>query len=231
MAISSIEILNINLVLVGVELIKTPDEIDEFRNAVGVDVVMAEAGFAIGSPTGAGIPVNLAGGSRILSLNRDRITIDISVQRTTIKRDYPSSPEEIKRLAEVAALVIATAENNEESKLQAFGYNIEMVYEQDSGMPASQYISERLFSDDVPKIEDGNVLGGSGRLTFAGNGKTWRVGIEPRFNNEMDKRVFLTLNMHIDHNRFPDREEIMPSMREIEENAKIFASRLDARGL
>ena len=229
MAISSIEILNINLVLVGAELIKTPDEINEFRDAVGVDVVVAEAGFAIGSPIG--VPVNLAGGSRILSLNRDRITIDISVQRTTIKRDYPSSPEEIKRLAEVATLVIATAESNEESKLQAFGYNIEMVYEQDSGMPASQYISERLFADDVPKIEDGNVLGGSGRLTFAGNGKTWRVGIEPRFNNEMDKRVFLTLNMHIDHNRFPDREEIMSSMREIKENAKSFASRLDARGL
>lgn len=225
MAISSAEILNINLVLVGVELIKTPDEINEFRNAVGVDVVIAEAGFAIGAPIG--VPVNLAGGSRILSLDKDRITIDVSAQRSTIKRDYPLSIGEIERLAEVATFAISTTE----SQPKAFGYNIEMVYEQDSGMPASQYLSERLFADDVPKIEDGNVLGGSGRLAFAGNGKTWRVGIEPRFNNEMDKRVFLTLNMHIDHNRFPAREEIMSSMREIEENAKSFASCLDTRGL
>lgn len=219
------EVLKINLVLVGVDLLNGGEDAIKFRRAVGTDVVVAEGGPILG------VPVSIPALGRTFALNKDRITLSLSPPRSVIERDYPDY-DDLERLADVAYIAITTSAIPGEIQPQALGYNIELVYEPDVNEPASEYLAERLFASKVPGAnEQWKLVGGSGKLRFEGEGKVWRVAIEPRFNDENDPRVFFTMNMHISEMRFPSRNEIRESFQEIWGQAHDFTSGLDAGAL
>ena len=221
MAISSTEVLKINLVLVGVGLINTKEEFDNFRQEVSTDVVVAGTGLTIG------LPITTPELGRTLTLNRDRISLELSGARSAINRDYPSL-QDLDRLAEVAGFAIEKT-NLEDQDLRAFGYNIELVYQPDTDTrsSASRYISEKIFVAGIPGIEEWNLVGGGGRLLYKGDDKVWQVGIESRFNDDTDSRVFMTLNMHLDATDIPNQKEIRESLNDIWTQAHKFITRLD----
>ena len=220
MSVTALEVLKAELVLVGVGLIKTPEELVAFRSAVGSDVVAALS-LTTNIPSGITEP----GGS--LTVDRERISLDISPSRAVIRRDYPSL-DDLARLVQVAGFAITNTDLADQ-KPRAFGYNIELVYDQDSGLSASRYLADRLFTPGSFVIEGGQFIGGAGRLIYEGSGKRWTIAIEPRFNDNETTRIFLTLNLHRGEQRLPDEEEISASLQEAWEQAHSFAKRLDAR--
>ena len=70
-------------------------------------------------------------------------------------------------------------------------------------------------------------MGGTGRLVFDGDGAQWTVAVEPRFNDETAKRIFLSLNLHRVEQRLPSTSEVETSFREVWNQAHSFATRLD----
>ena len=220
MAVTALEVLKAELVLVGVGLVKTPEELTAFRSAVGSDVVAAPS-------LTANIPSGITEPGSLLTLDRERISLDISPSRSIIRRGYPPL-DGLARLAQVAGFAI-TGTDLSDQKPRAFGYNAELVYDQDSGLSAFRYLADRLFTSGSFGPEGGQFIGGAGRLIYEGNGKRWTIAIEPRFNDNETTRIFLTLNLHRGEQRLPDEEEINVSLKEAWEQAHSFAERLDAR--
>ncbi len=219
MVATILDVVKIDVVLVGYRLLRTLEEVNDFRLAIETDVQIAGAGLVTNAPLGVTEP------TYTLVLNRDRIALEISSLRSTISRDYPSR-EDIARLADVAGQAISSTSDSDYTP-RAFGFNIELVFDQDDGISAFRYIGDRLFNIDI--WNDGwQISGGSGRMIFVdSNEKRWTVAIEPRFNDENSSRVFLSLNLHQDKQCVPAQEEMEDSLREIWDQAHKFVRWLD----
>ena len=215
MAVIIEDVLQANMVLVGVNLINTPAETAAFRQSVGTEVTTVETGM--GSEV-----VN-----RTHALNRDRIKVTESPDRSAIAREYPTESD-LERLSQVASMAI-TSTDLVGQELRAFGYNIELVYQPDPARLAIQYLSDRLF---IPQLlQDGGwrLVGGTGQLFFEKDGRIWQVRLEPRFNDETTTRVFATLNLHQSEGDliFPMESEIRDSLRLIWMEAHNLVIQLD----
>ncbi len=222
MAVTSLEVIKANLVLVGMRLLSAQQELDAFRLATGVDVQVSGAGLATNAQSGLTEPV------LGLTLNRDRIFLELSPDRSTINRDYPLQ-EDLPRLAEVAWQAIKNT-NVERQQVRAYGFNIELVFNQDSGTPAFDYLSTRIFDVGPLGYESWQFVGGSGKLIFDDNGRRWTIRLEPRFNQEAETRVFLDANLHVSKRSLPDESAIGASLKEIWDKIHMFTQRLDDRG-
>ena len=132
-------------------------------------------------------------------------------------------------MTEVAGMAIANTEL-QNPQVRAFGYNVELVYDQDSGSPATEYLAHQLFADDYPRNEGWHLEGGSAKLTFRSNGLSWIVTIEPRFNDANTKKVFLSMNLHRNEQRIPETDEIQNSLETTWDQATTFVKRLDESG-
>lgn len=218
MAAEVLEVLKASLVLVGVGLLTEQDEFESFVREVAVDVSVA-IGLSPNNP--AGMPEPL----RKIVLNRDRIEIETSLSWTSVSRDYPEE-RDLKRLSAVAGLAIAKTDLQDQPA-RPFGFNIELVYRQDSGEPAHTYLADRLFAESLADLDQWDLVGGSGRLVFQSDDAVWTIQIEPRANDETATRVSLRLNMHKDSRPLPDQDEILESLREAWQAAHYFVSSLD----
>lgn len=182
------DILEINLVLVGVSLVNTSEERATFHKDVATEIVSTETGL------GAGII------ERVHTLRRDRVRVVASIQptgtpdRTIIAREYPDESD-LDRLAEVAGMAIANTDLNNQTP-RALGYNIELAYEPESAGLAIKYLADRLFIPSL--LQDGGwqLSGGAGQLFFQKDDQNWRVRLEPRFNDDTTTKVFASINLH-----------------------------------
>lgn len=213
-------VVSANLVLVGVGLLNEPDEIDRFRSALDTDLRL-EAGLVTNIPTGLTEP------SRTLTLNRERITLSLSSARSSIAREYPEQSD-LAHLAQIAALAIDST-NLVGRVPQAFGYNIEMVFDQSSGQPAIRYIGERLFDQQSFGKVGWSLSGGTGQLIFTGDGCQWTITIRPQPGDAATPRVLLALNLHKDEQRLPAEDEVKSSLVAAWKEAEGFMKRLDER--
>ena len=221
MAVTALEVIKTNLVMLGIRLLAAQEEFEAFRLAVGVDVLAAGAGLATNIQSGIAEPV------LGLTLNRDRITMELSPTRAVISRDYPVR-QDLHRLAEVAGQAI----NNTDvagQQTQAYGFNIELVFDQDSGEPAFEYLSRRLFDADPLGNEGWQFVGGAGRIVFDDSGRRWTINLEPRFNSETESRVFLNANLNINERTTPDEAIIRAWLEEVWDKMELFVQRLDER--
>lgn len=218
MAVNLEDVLSASLVLVGVELLNEAGVVERFRNELAPDLRL-EIGMVVNGATGLHEP------SRTLTLGKDRIQLTLHGSRSTIAREYPGDMG-LARLAEVAARAIELT-GSEGIVPQAFGYNIELVCDQDSGQPALRYIGNRLFAS-LPIDEPGrDFVGGTGQLIYADADGQRTITVQPRFNAPDTSRVFLSLNLHKEEQRFPNAAEIQATLSEIQQEALAFADCLE----
>ena len=176
------DVLQVNLVLVGLNLLNTQQETAAFRQAAGTEVLSTETGVANEVI------------SRTHTLNRDRITIARTPDRSSVVREFPRE-EDLARLAQVAVMAISNTDLTEQA-LRAFGYNIDLIYEADPPEDAIGYLGERLFRADLFQGEQRNLRGGSGKIYFEKDGRYWQAALEPRLNDENTTRIFASVNLH-----------------------------------
>lgn len=220
------EVLKANVVMAGVALLGEEDQRAQFISLVETEAVSE---VLIGGPIPGGAvvvsPPTLSETGLVITLPRDRIKLMSVQSRTAIERDYPST-DDLERLAEVTWHAIESM-GSSGTQPTAFGFNIELIYHPEEIKTSAKYVAELLFSNKSFNIEGWNLVGGGGKLTFEGNGALWNFTLEPRANDQSGRRVFLSLNLHRNEQRFPNREEIVRSLNEIWEHSRTFATLLD----
>ena len=218
MAVSIEDVLQVNLILVGVRLINTPAEIAAFRRDVGTEVATAEAGL----------------GDEVIDrthvLNRDRIRVTGTPERSSVVREYPTE-RDLDRLAQVGGMAISNTDLDGQ-KLRAYGFNVELVYEPDSGERAIEYLSKRLFMPRLLQNAGCRLFGGAGRLYFEKDGRIWQARLEPRLNDDASTRIFASLNLHRSQDDLclPTETEISDSLRLIWAEVHNLVDHLDRNG-
>ena len=214
MAVQVVDLLAFEFVLVGVELIKTEDDVRRF---------IATADEIVVNPI-APVNRNTTEG-RILTIDRDRIDIRLTPGRSSVRQKYPSE-ERIDSFVKTISAAIHSTQTPKDG-LQACGYNVEMVYAQRSAKPSISYIGERLF--DKPSVIDGwHTIGGTGAIRYRGSdGLVRNVHLEPRYKDEATNRVFLNFNLHIEGPTMPEPTDIDGRLHQAVDEAKMYMTRLD----
>ena len=210
------EALEYSLTLVGLNLIQDQDEFQEFQRNANSEMVMPPSG-------GIALPAQEEV-LRVIHLPRDRIRVTVTGSRAGIQMDYPASEEALDRFTEVAALSISCSRNP--GQLLAVGYNLSLVYEQDSAPSSHEYLA-KLFKP--PIRPQWNLHGGSCKLEFRDPAEAgqWNVTVEPRANDPTRMKVFMSLNLHVDTSEVPTREEIYQNMGRAGDYLCSFAIHLD----
>lgn len=130
-------------------------------------------------------------------------------------------------LAEVAYKAIYLTYVGEQHKIRALGYNVHLVYQQDSGLSAAEYLSMRIFKGNLPGNEKWTLKGGSAKMAFGNGDRDLNVTIEPRLHDPGTAKVYLGLNLHSTEQRLPDKNEVQYSLEEAWDEAEQFIRHLD----
>jgi len=195
------DVLLIDIVFAGVDLLANPVDVQRCGTAFGSEIV--PDGAILAPPPGPGMPP-VQGQS--LRVPRERILIETSVARTRFVKEYPFDLDDALPIVRLARLAVPS-----ESSLpapSACGFNIHLVYEQDSGETAKRYLARRLFDYRRLLAETWELSGGFGTLVFVDDSVRWTVKVEPRFQDEHTPLVFLDINVHVSASGFPSDEEL-----------------------
>lgn len=206
------------MVLVGVSLLDSAEEINKLSGCVSADVEVPAVGPTIGLS-----PLSLELGRR-LAIPRERVILHIASGRTVIEREYPDENDVI-RLADIAGHAIQCTTLPKQPT--AFGFNIELVFNQTSAIPALQYLGGRLFRQQNWGIRGWNLVGGTGRLVFDSIEGRWTIQAEPRHNDETTSQVFVNLNLHKAEQRMPSLNELRQSLKSVWDGAHEFVVQFD----
>ena len=212
------DIVESSVVFVGLRLLSTTPEQRSFIDQCGSEVTKDVA-----------IDINIDGAPsaqgnvQIFKLNRERIIIESSQQRTVIKMEYPSSDDEahtsadLHRLAQIADLAVRSTSIRSRPP-PAFGYNIIVLYDLDDGQTAIESIGSRLFKSSLGRdrsldlIPGARFRGGMCTLLFDEGPTRWTVTIEPRFRRPSSKKVYLNVNYHSARQEIPDEDGFFGSL-------------------
>ena len=219
------DVLNVSVVLVGIELLSTQDMAEKFKDDVQSEVIM-NAGTFLGVQANASLAVG-----RSFSIEKHRIGIQCAKSQSVCRLEYPTE-ESLDRLAEVTYLSIENTFPQPHEITIPIGYNIELVYDlfSESERSAYQYIAKKIFS---PLTGEGwGLIGGAGTFSFneyyQENHDRWNVKIEPRFNQETTSTIFLSANLHFKNIALPKtKEEILNSLNRVWEQAPKIIERID----
>ena len=216
MSIKVQDFLNVNIVFNGVELLDTLACVKKFERFIGSEIVVIE-----GATVSANLSGSMSAKARTFTIQKDRIRVDCSQINSVIQRDYPSL-EDLARLAEVVNCAISNS--TQIKKPTNFGFNLDLVYSQDSGLSASKYIARQILSPVLLEKKEWDIVSGFGGFTLDEDGKRWSIKIEPRYSDIMTPKVFLSLNLHFNESRFPEKNEIHSSLDEMWRKALIFGN-------
>ena len=217
MAVTRTDLLAVDFVLVGAQLLSTTQEVADFGHTED-EVTVA--------PLRQG-ETPIPDGKR-LRIDKKRINIDLFADRSRVRQEYPSESD----LPALAHLVTNMLQHSKAplDNVRAHGYNIDLSYDQDSAPSAYSYISKRIFGTTSP-IEHWHIVGGNGAMRLVGgDGVTRNINIEPRFQDETTQRVFLTFNLHFGGSHIPPGDEIARRLSQVLEEAKAFIEALDREG-
>ena len=134
------DILNASMVFAGIELMTGPNAQNALGRVANAEVVGMDVGFSV---TAGGTPQP----SRRLTLQRDRISLDIAPARSAVSMEY--SPRDFSLLSKVISCAIENT-SLEGQNLTAHGYNLMLVLAPELTQPAVEYIGNHLFG--IPSL-------------------------------------------------------------------------------
>ena len=199
------EVLKADIVLAGVGLLASHPQRQAFIDATKVEVsqmtVEVDGQGRPGIPQGSQIVAQKS----LIVLNRDRISLDLSPDRSIIKKDYPTTPSDLNRLVDIVALAFKNSQIDAQS-LQAYGCNVDAVYSCPSGQRASQYIAEHVFAVSRLRGSQNTIVSGEARLQLRrDDGLLWNLIVAPRFNEPDTNKLYVNCNPHVISGQLPQR--------------------------
>ena len=224
MAIPVDDLVSANLVIIGIDLLMTPEQLMEFREKVGSPLTI-EAGAVANFPTGLTEP------SRRLQLARDRVILELTGLRSTIAKEFPNTEDpapDFERLAEVTDHAISLSGVPSDAQF-AYGYNMEMAFAMDAGQSPRNFLGERLFGNDFRHDENWELVGGTSQLIFTHGPRQWTFSLRSAGENGPAPRVILGSNLHYEEGEVPSGQAVMEALDEVWRESQNFINWLDAR--
>ena len=215
MAISNVDVLLVNLTLVGVDLVDGAEALSKFHQEVLAEIATAEGDL------GPGVR------GHHHEVKKDRITVTWDSARSVVAREYPGQAD-LERFAQVAGAAIRSTDLTGQA-LTAYGYNIEVVYDVGPSEAAIKYLADRFLVQDLFQVGNREILGSFIRLFFEKNGFNWMAAFEPRGLDPNTSRMFFSINMQKleDEASFPAEDEILDEIGLLWEEAHDFMNQLD----
>ena len=214
------DVLSVNVVLVGIELLKTADEIAACSAAIGREFHQ-DGAFLDAVPQAAPVA------GRVLRLPRERILVEVSALRSRVTKEYPVDSGDVAFVASVAAQALAS-EAAREPAVPAHGFNLAMVYSAESGEDALRYLGRRVFASPVFVPQEWGPLGGQGKLIFQDDTRQWTLTLEPRLQAPNTPKVFLDINLHVSESGVPREDEMEAQLRALWDRAHTLIEAIDA---
>lgn len=128
----------------------------------------------------------------VLVLDRERIEVSVQGSQLIINRDYPSE-EDLPTLASISNATLVLLDQS----IEAIGYNVDLVFEQNSGRSAERYLGERLFRHGRLDDDAWPLWGGSGTMVFGSSRERKSFTVAPRLDDEKTTRVLVEANYHV----------------------------------
>lgn len=226
MSINIQDILKVNVVLAGVCLLRDPPQRDAFAASIESDVITQPiAPIPFPGLSMPGFPASLLEGSDFtVNLPRDRIELVSQESQSSVEREYPTTIDDLDRLAEVTNQAIYLTDLTGQLPV-AYGFNIQLVYLPTVDERSGEYLAKRLFRQFG--LEGWTLTGGSARMSFNLADALYNFVVEPRGQDPTSPKVFLSLNLHKEKQQIPSRDEIEVSLRDIWVRSQQFANQLD----
>ena len=213
------DVLLSDVIYAGVALLGDPAEVARCGAEFGSEIVQEGTFLAVPSP---GV---LPAQGLSLRIPRERMLIETSVVRTRFVKEYPADVDEALSVVRLAQLAIPT--EGDFPVPSAIGFNLNLVYEQDSGESATHYLATRLFNFRRVLPEPWTLFGGFGKLIFEHDASRWTIGIEPRFQDENTPLVFLDMNVHVPVEGYPSNAETTERLRNVWARAHALIEMID----
>ena len=220
MAVRVEDVLSVNVVLVGIELLKTATEVAACSAAIGRELHQ-DGAFLDAVPQAAPVA------GRVVRLPRERILVEVSALRSRVTKEYPADIDDVALVARVAAQALASA-TVQEPVVPAHGFNFAMVYSAESGEDALRYLGSRLFAPPAFVPQEWTSLGGQGKLKFQDGARQWTVTLEPRLQVPNTPKVFLDINLHVSEVGVPQEDEMETQLRALWDRAHTLIEAIDA---
>ena len=220
MAVRVDDVLSVNVVLAGIELLKTAPEVDACSGAIGSELIEDGAfidAFAQMPPVRG----------RVLRSPRERLLLEVSELRSRVTKEYPAAIDDVALVARVAAQAIANT-TVQHPVVSAHGFNFTMVYSPESGEDALRYLGRRIFAPPAFVPEGWSSLGGHGKLKFQDEGREWTISLEPRLQASNTSKVFLGINVHVPEAGVPPEDRMETQLRALWEQAHTLIEAIDA---
>ncbi len=217
------DVLMIEVVIVGLELLRTESEITVFSGECGEEFAPEFV------PEPMLIPGEPMIQKRVLRLPRDRIILETSASQTRVRREYPDAMDDVALVVRLLSQAIASSDI-QDRKPSAFGFNTQIVYDQDSGENAIFYLGRRLFVSGSDLHENWSRTGGFGKLVVSEGPWQWTMNFEPRLYAPNTTKVFLNTNLHVTEARLPDEVEMKNLMEELWRRSYALIDAIDGRG-
>ena len=205
------DILKVNLVLVGLRVLETEAEIQAFQIGAGAEVATR--------------PLPVPDPPLVLALERERIALETSAQRTVVQQSYPDVAD-FGRIARIATLAFESTAGISQDLTVVHGYNIDAVFRQVSGLDSLAYLAQRLFDPVLSRKLGWDLAGGTGNLSFVeSTGRRWSFNVEPRAF-DMQTGIFVSTNSEVTQ-PIPSQDEIERALHDCWEQTKRFIAVLD----
>ena len=146
----------------------------------------------------------------VLILDRVRIEITILESQLSVSREYPSE-EDLLPLANISTATL----NFLNQPIEAIGYNVDLVFEQNSGRSAERYLGGRLFKHRELGGKEWPLWGGFGTMVFGNSRKRKSFNVAPRLEDDKTTRVLVEANYHVGDGNIPQETEISESLATI----------------
>ncbi len=217
-------VLSVTFVLAGVELLTTPDQINEFGKTGGFEEIVVGTtaeGIMLGPPTAV---------SRSIELGPQQTEVLTQDGRTSVRKNYPATTGDIDSLVQIIEAAV-NASAFEQDKVVALGYNTEVAYTPPTQELAPSYIGRRVLSKEIRHTinkERWGLISLSSNVGFVGlDGEAYNITIEPRLKEAGARRVFLGVNHHVPSSLVPSPDEIRAALVDIWETADMFIANLN----
>ena len=214
------DVLSVDIVLAGIDLLKTPAEIAACSAAIGRELHQ-DGAFLDAVPQVAPVA------GRVVRLPRERILVKASALRSRVTKEYPADIDDVAFVARAAAQALASS-TVQEPVVTAHGFNFAMVYSTKSGEDALRYLGRKIFAPPAFVPQEWTLLGGQGKLKFQDGPRQWTVTLEPRLQVPDTPKVFLDINLHVSEAGIPQEDEMKTQLRALWEQAHTLIEAIDA---
>ncbi len=221
MAVNVQEVLVVDAVLVGLALLRDESEIAACGEMMEEEIFGDRLVLAQQHRPSATVE------GQLLRLHRNRLAVETSPARTRVLREYPTGIDDVGLVSRLTEQAIAATDLQGESPA-AVGFNIQIVYDQDSGVPATQYLGSRLFHPVENLLEDWIQVGGFGKLIFQASDRQWTLNLQPRMHAPNTTKVFLDVNLQLSEAQLPTKKELDSSLKELWTQAHSLIQTIDS---